>query len=127
MCKDGKCQERAGQTRNVIISLGTAARELSKLSDHPHMVVKTPTHVAFVTADPELRAMPGVAVIMEVDPTTEDAEIARRADRYMIEGAPRSVPPLIRMLEQLLGLPPAPDGAIDEAPRSTSQASAQIA
>lgn len=29
MCKDGKCQERAGQTRNTVVSMGVAARELA--------------------------------------------------------------------------------------------------
>lgn len=127
MCKDGKCQERAGQTRNVIISLGTSARELSLFSGHPHMVVKTSLYIAFVPADPALASTPGITVIMEVYPTTNDAEIARKADRYMVEST-RQKPAIIKVLEELFGLRPtdATDGPIDEAPRPSAQASAQI-
>lgn len=107
MCKDGKCQERAGQIRNTIISLGTAAREMAKLENHPYMVVKTSLYIAFVLADPGLHTAPGLVVIMEVYPTNDDAEIARKADRYMIEDSRRSVPQLVRVLEQLFGIPPA--------------------
>lgn len=106
MCKDGKCQKFVGQTRNVVVSLGIAARDLAKLAEHPQMVVKTATHVALVAADPVLHDAPGFTVIMEVYPTTSDAEVAQKADRYMAE-PPRRVPPLIRMLEALFGLPPA--------------------
>lgn len=130
MCKDGKCQERVDQTRNVVISLGTAARELAKLSGHPHAVINVSGFIVFVLAEPERYTAPDVVMIMEVHPTTDDAEIVRKADRYMIERAPRNVPPLIRMLEQLFGLSPtsdAPDGPIDEAPRSAPQTTAQIA
>lgn len=129
MCKDGKCQERAGQIRNAVISLGTAARELSKVAGHPHMVVKTSLYIACVPADPSLRATPGITVVMEVYPTTDDVEIARKADRYLIENTRRK-PAIIQVLEGLFGLPPtadAPDGPTDEAPRSALQTSAQIA
>lgn len=127
MCKDGKCKERAGQTRNTVISLGTAARELARLSEHPQMVVKTPTHIAFVTADPELYAMPGVTVVIEVYPTTSDDDIAQKADSYLTD-ARRNPPPIIRMLEQLFGsVTDAPDVPTIDAQRPTSAVSAQTA
>lgn len=112
MCKDGKCHERAGQTRNVIVSMGIAARELSKLAEHPHMVVKTATTISFVVADPSMVDAPGVAVIMEVYPTTTDTEVGEKADRFMTQ-PPRRVPSLIDMLAALLESPPTPDSMND--------------
>ena len=112
MCKDGKCHERAGQTRNVIVSMGIAARELSKLAEHPHMVIKTMTHIGFVPADPEMHSVPGITVIMEVYPTTTDAEVAQKADSYL-ENARRPPPVLIQVLEQLFGLPSTSDTPVD--------------
>lgn len=123
MCEDGKCQERADQTRNVVISLGIAARQLAKFLGQPQMVVKAPTHFSFVNADPELHAMPGITVVMEVYPTTDDVEVGKKADNYL-EGARRSVLPFIRTLEQLLGLPPmaiVPGGSTDEALQVSTQ------
>jgi len=108
MCKDGKCQERAGQTRNTIIKLAEAARELAKLGDFPHMVVKTPTHIALVPADPALAEVPGMTLIMDVYPTSTDDEIARKTDRYMIEGARSNSMSLIQMLEKIFSLEPTP-------------------
>ncbi len=129
MCKDGKCQERAGQTRNVVISLGTAARAVAQLTNHPHMVVKAPTHIAFVIANPELFAMPGFTVMMEVYPTSDDAEIAWKADDYLDGVRRNSQPPprLIRLLEQLLGLPSTSDvsdGSTGEVPQLAPRANA---
>lgn len=70
------------------------------------MVVKTVTHIALVAADPDLHDVQGATVIMEVDPTTSDAEINQKVDRFMTE-PPRRVPSLIRLFEALLGSPPA--------------------
>lgn len=105
MCKDGKCQERAGQIRNAIISLGTAARALAQASEHPQMVVKTSSHIAILPANPVVHDLPDLIVVMEVYPTTDDADIARKADRYMIEST-RQKPAIIKVLEELFGLPP---------------------
>lgn len=128
MCKDGKCLERADQTRNVIVSMGIAARELSKLAEHPHMVVKTATTISFVMADPSIVDAPGVAVIMEVYPTTTDAEVGEKADRYMTQ-PPRRVLSLIDMLAELFESPPAL-GSMNDRERETlhaAQTSARIA
>lgn len=128
MCKDGKCQERVGQTRNVIVSMGIAARELAKLAEHPHMVVKTSSVIAFVVADPSLIDAPGAVVIMEVYPTTTDAEINDKADRFMAQ-PPRRIPSLIDVLAALLESPPEP-GSMNDREREmlhSAQTSARIA
>lgn len=127
MCKDGKRQARADQTRNTVVSLGTAARELARLANHPHMVVKTPAFIALVLADPELISMPDVTVVMEVYPTTSDDEIQAKADRFMAEPL-RSTPSLVQLLEALLGSVPAPElSDQDRATLRTMQTSAKIA
>ncbi len=117
MCKDGKC---VNQTRNAAISLGTAARELAKISEHPQMVVKASSHIAILPANPMVYGMPDFVVVMEVYPTTDDADIARKADRYMIESTRRK-PAIIKVLEGLFGLPPTPDDS-DETKNPTSVA-----
>lgn len=112
---------------------GAAAREMSKLADRPHTVVRTRTYIAFVLSDPELTMMPGIAVVMEVYPTTTDSEIAQKADSYL-ENARRPPPALIQMLEQLFGLTPALDASVDagtarkaEDIRASFETSARIA
>ncbi len=107
MCKDGKCQ-----TRSALISLGMAARELAKLARFPQMVIRTPSHVALIASNPLLDEVPGNSVIMDVYPTTTDDDIARKADRYIIEGSRSNAVSMIKMLENIFGLPSMADGDI---------------
>ncbi len=119
MCKNGKCQERAGQVRNAVISLGAAAREMAKVAEYPHAVIRASGFISIVMTAPGLYTSPGITVIMEVYPTTNDDEIARKADRYMVESTQRK-PPVIQMLEELFGLTPVvEDGLRPALPTST--------
>lgn len=83
MCKDGKCQARGNEVRSTLVSLGIAARAMARLSMFPQMVVKTPLYIAIVNADPDLRMIPGLMVIMEVYSTSTDIEVTAKADRFI--------------------------------------------
>jgi hypothetical protein len=117
MCKDGKCQERGSKSRPAIVSLGRAARDMAVLTAEPHMVIDMDGYVGIGRADPNMLNLPGLPIIISVDPATTDEEIERKADQFIIRRSSGRASAIMDLIAVLVGSPPAASDRSQPAPQ----------
>jgi len=98
MCDHVDCQKRNAQKREVVISLGQAARSVSTLFRDPQVLVQCQGYIVIAPARTASLDDPGV--IMTVYPTMTDEDIARCADSY----ASRTIAEQKAQLEEAMAL-----------------------